>query len=64
MRFAVVARFCRATGSGLTIRRKAGSISLDLRFDAAAVDIFKTPAEQEVDDALACDVQGPRLVTR
>jgi hypothetical protein len=42
----------------------AGSISLDLRFDAAAVDIFKTPAEQEVDDALACDVQGPRLVTR
>ena len=37
----------------LAIRQKIESISLDLLIEAAAAGIFKLPAEQEIDDALA-----------
>ena len=37
----------------LASRRKTASISLDLLIDAAAAGVFKIPAEQEIDDALA-----------
>ena len=42
-----------AQATELAIRQKTESISLDLLKDAAAAGIFKLPAEQEVDDALA-----------
>lgn len=42
-----------AEAAELAIRQKAESISLDLHIDSAAVAVFKTPAEKEIDDALA-----------
>ena len=42
-----------AQAAELAIRQKTESISLDLLMEAAAAGIFKLPAEQEVDDALA-----------
>jgi hypothetical protein len=42
-----------AQAAELAIRQKTESISLDLLMDAAVAGIFKLPAEQEVDDALA-----------
>ena len=42
-----------AQAAELAIRQKTESISLDLLIDAAAAGIFKIPAEQEVDSALA-----------
>ena len=42
-----------APAAELAIRQKTEFISLDLLTDAAAAGIFKLPAEQEVDDALA-----------
>ena len=42
-----------AQAAELAIRQKTESISLDLLMDAAAAGIFKLPAEQEIDDALA-----------
>jgi len=42
-----------AQAAELAIRQKTESISLDLLMDAAAASIFKLPAKQEVDDALA-----------
>jgi|GEM_PF-660332 len=42
-----------AQAAELAIRRKTESISLDLLIDAAAAGVFKIPAEQEIDDALA-----------
>ena len=35
------------------IIQKTEAINLDLRIDAAAAGVFKIPAEQEIDDALA-----------
>ena len=37
----------------LAIRQKTESISLDLLIDAAAAGMFKIPAEQEIDGAIA-----------
>ena len=37
----------------LAIRRKTESINLNLLIDAAAAGVFKIPAEQEIEDALA-----------
>ena len=37
----------------LASRRNTASISLDLLIDAVAAGVFKIPAEQEIDDALA-----------
>ena len=42
-----------AQAAELAIRQKTVSISLDLLIDAAAAGIFKIPAEQEIDDAIA-----------
>jgi hypothetical protein len=42
-----------AQAAELAIRQKTESISLDLLIDAAAAGVFKFPAEQELDDALA-----------
>ena len=42
-----------AQAAELAIRQKTESISLDLLIDAAAAGVFKVPAEQEIDDALA-----------
>jgi len=42
-----------AQAAELAIRQKTESIGLDLLMAAAAAGIFKLPAEQEVDDALA-----------
>jgi len=42
-----------AQAAELAIRQKTKSISLDFLMDAAAASIFKLPAKQEVDDALA-----------
>jgi len=42
-----------AQAAELAIRQKTEIISLDLLMDAAAAGIFKLPAEQEVDAALA-----------
>ena len=42
-----------AQAAELAIRQKTESISLDLLIEAAANGIFKFPAEQEIDDALA-----------
>ena len=42
-----------AQAAELAIRQKTESISLDLLIEAAAAGIFKFPAEQEIDEALA-----------
>jgi len=42
-----------AQAAELAIHQKTESISLNLLMDAAAAGIFKLPAEQEIDDALA-----------
>jgi hypothetical protein len=42
-----------AQAAELAISQKTESISLDLLMDAAAADIFKLSAEQEIDAALA-----------
>lgn len=42
-----------AQAAELAIRQKTESISLNLLIKAAEAGIFKFPAEQEIDDALA-----------
>ena len=42
-----------AQAAELAIRQKTECINLDLLIDAAAAGVFKIPAEQEIDDALA-----------
>ena len=42
-----------AQAAELAIRQKTESISLNLLIKAAGAGIFKFPAEQEIDDALA-----------
>ena len=42
-----------AQAAELSIRQKTESISLDLLIQAAEAGIFKFPAKQEIDDALA-----------
>ena len=42
-----------AQAAELAIRQKTESISLELLIEVSAAGIFKFPAEQEIDDALA-----------